>query len=56
MVLDEWIRQKYGIETEREEEIRGWQLGRIREVIQMAKSESPFYRTLYEEISVPDTW
>ncbi|WP_411337696.1 DVU_1553 family AMP-dependent CoA ligase [Ruminococcus gauvreauii] len=56
MVLDEWIRQKYGIETEREEEIRGWQLGRIREVIRMVKRESHFYRKLYDGISVPDSW
>ncbi|MCH1982579.1 phenylacetate--CoA ligase family protein [Ruminococcus sp. OA3] len=56
MILDDWIRQKHGIETEREGEIRCWQLKRITELIRRAKSESPYYRRLYDDTAVPDSW
>ncbi len=56
MILDEWIRQKHGMKTDREEEVRIWQLNKIQDLVARAKEESPYYKRLYEGISVPGSW
>lgn len=49
--LDDWIVNKTGCDNTAS--LQQWQLARIREVVAMAKSRSPFYGSLYRDVN-PD--
>ncbi|HHX19495.1 MAG TPA: phenylacetate--CoA ligase family protein [Clostridiaceae bacterium] len=54
--LDQWIREKHGFDTDDRQAIESYQLARIRAVIDYAKAQSSFYRRLYEDWAVPESF